>query len=444
MGIPFAPFLALGSVVALFAGAARSCTRYLTTLLGGRSAGVKAPAADADTSFEGYGARRAQPAREPTDGEQPPVGAAGALGAAFGVNESAELIADLIGSTGLVPADRLALVRGRAGAGLVLARRSSTRASRRARASRAMLAARHRLPLVDLRLTGVSDATRAADPAARAPARRRVAVPRSTTTSSTSRSPTRRTCTRSTSCGSRRATSSRSASRRATRSSTELERLGRVSEAVGRSLEDDAGGRGDPASRRPRGGRRRLGGARSSGSSTRSSSRPPRTAPATSTSRRRRTGSSSASAIDGVLQEVQRIPRRLAPGVTTRLKVLAKLDIAERRRPQDGRISLRAAAAGRLLDIRVATLPTVAGETVVMRLLDKSKSAPTLEALGLSDEMQREARRHHRPADRRDPRHRADRLRQVDHALRRADADQPARDQHHHRRGSGRVPARRA
>ncbi len=91
--------------------------------------------------------------------------------------------------------------------------------------------------------------------------------------------------------------------------------------------------------------------------------------------------------IDGVLHEMQRIPRQHMAGVTTRLKVLAKMDIAERRRPQDGRISLRAAAAGRLLDIRLATLPTVAGETVVMRLLDKSRSAPTLEALGLSDEM---------------------------------------------------------
>jgi type IV pilus assembly protein PilB len=91
--------------------------------------------------------------------------------------------------------------------------------------------------------------------------------------------------------------------------------------------------------------------------------------------------------IDGVLHEVQRIPRRMMPGVTTRLKVLAKLDIAERRKPQDGRISLNAAAAGRMLDIRVATLPTVEGETVVMRLLDKSKKAPTLTELGLSDEM---------------------------------------------------------
>jgi len=92
--------------------------------------------------------------------------------------------------------------------------------------------------------------------------------------------------------------------------------------------------------------------------------------------------------IDGVLHEVQRIPKRLANGVTTRLKVLAKLDIAERRKPQDGRIGLNAATAGRVLDIRVATLPTVEGEQVVMRLLDKSRKPPTLGELGLSEEMQ--------------------------------------------------------
>jgi type IV pilus assembly protein PilB len=91
--------------------------------------------------------------------------------------------------------------------------------------------------------------------------------------------------------------------------------------------------------------------------------------------------------VDGVLHEVQRIPKRMMPGVLTRLKVLAKLDIAERRKPQDGRISLNAAAAGRMMDVRVATLPTVEGESVVMRLLDKSKKAPTLEELGMSDEM---------------------------------------------------------
>jgi type IV pilus assembly protein PilB len=92
--------------------------------------------------------------------------------------------------------------------------------------------------------------------------------------------------------------------------------------------------------------------------------------------------------IDGVLHETQRIPKRSAVGVTTRLKVLAKLDIAERRKPQDGRISLSASAAGRMLDVRVATLPTVEGESVVMRLLDKSKKPPTMEEVGLSLAMQ--------------------------------------------------------
>jgi type IV pilus assembly protein PilB len=92
--------------------------------------------------------------------------------------------------------------------------------------------------------------------------------------------------------------------------------------------------------------------------------------------------------IDGVLHETQRVPKRSAVGVTTRLKVLAKLDIAERRKPQDGRISLSASAAGRMLDVRVATLPTVEGESVVMRLLDKSKKPPTLEEVGLSPAMQ--------------------------------------------------------
>jgi len=96
--------------------------------------------------------------------------------------------------------------------------------------------------------------------------------------------------------------------------------------------------------------------------------------------------------IDGVLHETQRIPRRSAIGVTTRLKVLAKLDIAERRKPQDGRISLSASAAGRMLDVRVATLPTVEGESVVMRLLDKSKKPPTLEEVGLGTEMQQQLR----------------------------------------------------
>jgi type IV pilus assembly protein PilB len=94
--------------------------------------------------------------------------------------------------------------------------------------------------------------------------------------------------------------------------------------------------------------------------------------------------------VDGVLREVQRIPKKMAAGVTTRLKVLAKLDIAERRKPQDGRITLSSSAVGRMLDIRVATLPTVEGEKVVMRLLDKSRKPPTMPELGLSDAMRAE------------------------------------------------------
>src|SRR5438876_961019 len=96
--------------------------------------------------------------------------------------------------------------------------------------------------------------------------------------------------------------------------------------------------------------------------------------------------------VDGVLQEVQRIPKVMMPGILTLLKVLAKLDIAERRKPQDGRISLSASAAGRMLDVRVATLPTAEGESVVMRLLDKSKKPPTLEEVGLGTAMQEQMR----------------------------------------------------
>jgi type IV pilus assembly protein PilB len=97
--------------------------------------------------------------------------------------------------------------------------------------------------------------------------------------------------------------------------------------------------------------------------------------------------------IDGILREAQRIPRQTAAGVVTRFKVLAKLDIAERRKAQDGRISVNAAAAGRKLDVRVVTLPTVYGESVVLRLLDQSSRPPTMAELGFSPEMALELRR---------------------------------------------------
>lgn len=91
--------------------------------------------------------------------------------------------------------------------------------------------------------------------------------------------------------------------------------------------------------------------------------------------------------IDGVVQEHGLLPEEEAPAVVLRLKVLAKLDVAERRRPQDGRFSVRT-TSGRIVDVRVALLPTIAGEGVVLRLLEKTRSAPSLTDLGLTPAMQ--------------------------------------------------------
>lgn len=85
--------------------------------------------------------------------------------------------------------------------------------------------------------------------------------------------------------------------------------------------------------------------------------------------------------IDGVLQEVIQPPRVLAPMITSRVKVMAKLDIAEKRLPQDGRISLH--IGGRNVDLRVSTLPTSHGERIVMRILDKQNSRLDLTHLGM-------------------------------------------------------------
>ncbi|HLJ07936.1 MAG TPA: ATPase, T2SS/T4P/T4SS family, partial [Acidimicrobiia bacterium] len=84
--------------------------------------------------------------------------------------------------------------------------------------------------------------------------------------------------------------------------------------------------------------------------------------------------------VDGVLHEVMHSPRSIQGGVISRLKVMADINIAERRIPQDGRISLNVAGKG--IDLRVATLPTVYGEKVVMRILDKTQARLTLTDLG--------------------------------------------------------------
>ena len=88
--------------------------------------------------------------------------------------------------------------------------------------------------------------------------------------------------------------------------------------------------------------------------------------------------------VDGVMQKLLEPPRAIAPLVISRLKVMAKLDIAERRLPQDGRISLR--VAGRPVDVRVSTLPSGHGERVVLRLLDKQAGRLDLEHLGMPDQ----------------------------------------------------------
>ena len=87
--------------------------------------------------------------------------------------------------------------------------------------------------------------------------------------------------------------------------------------------------------------------------------------------------------VDGVLHEVLHTRRGLAPLVVSRIKVMSKLDIAEKRLPQDGRISLK--IAGRAVDVRVSTMPSGHGERVVLRLLDKQAGRLNLTSLGMDD-----------------------------------------------------------
>jgi general secretion pathway protein E len=87
--------------------------------------------------------------------------------------------------------------------------------------------------------------------------------------------------------------------------------------------------------------------------------------------------------IDGVLHEVESPPRRLSAAVISRIKIMAMLDIAERRLPQDGRIRLR--VHGKEIDLRVSTVPTMHGESVVMRILDKGGVALDFKRLGFED-----------------------------------------------------------
>jgi type IV pilus assembly protein PilB len=89
--------------------------------------------------------------------------------------------------------------------------------------------------------------------------------------------------------------------------------------------------------------------------------------------------------IDGVLREITTVPRQLANGVASRIKIMADLDISERRVPQDGRVGIT--VGGKALDLRVATLPTVFGEKIVIRILDKSNVLLELSDVGFEPDV---------------------------------------------------------
>jgi type IV pilus assembly protein PilB len=340
----------------------------------------------ADNPFEGS----ATVIRNPSSVEDSGVGMseetahAQPLATQLDVNETAELVLDLLSRTGLVAPDVLGLVRGRTARGTSVSQALIDEGAAASDGMARMLAARHHLPLIDLGGIGV-----AVDAAQAIPVQtleRAVAVPyaldHDVLKVAVSDPGNLHAIDEL-----RLATKHRIELGVASRDEivVELQRLVRASEAVGRAafvdeeaadetaddLEADDGISDGPLVR--------LVNALVFQAAEENASDVHFEAQEDSLVVRFR--------IDGVLREVQRIPKRMAPGVTTRLKVLAKLDIAERRKPQDGRITLSASAVGRMLDIRVATLPTVEGEKVVMRLLDKSRRPPTMIELGLSDDM---------------------------------------------------------
>src|SRR2546421_1563774 len=321
-------------------------------------------------------------------GSATPPGGAGMGGPPPPINALAELVADLISATGLVPADKLAVVRGAAGMGsFAHALVENNVASSEGLAK--TLAARYQMPLVDLALTGVAD--NASGEMALHVLERLVAIPYALdndTLRVAVADPGNIQGIDELRLATRHPLELAVASREDILA--EIRRLARASEAFGArtaveeelaataeeedaadDLEVDDGISDAPLVRLVNS---VIFQAAEDGASD------VHFEPQEDSLLVR-------FRVDGVLQEVQRIPKRMMPGVLTRLKVLAKLDIAERRKPQDGRLSLNAAAAGRMLDVRVATLPTVEGESIVMRLLDKSRKEPTLQELGMSDEM---------------------------------------------------------
>ena len=143
--------------------------------------------------------------------------------------------------------------------------------------------------------------------------------------------------------------------------------------------------------------------------------------------------------IDGILHDGMTLPKKAQASITSRIKIMADMDIAEKRAPQDGRIS--ATIEGKPYDFRVSTLPAVFGEKIVMRVLDKSNISVGLHKLGLLPVHVRDVRDHDLAHLRHHPGDGADGVGQVHHAVLGAVQAQLRREEHHHDRGPGRVRA---
>jgi type IV pilus assembly protein PilB len=349
---------------------------------------VKERQVSADNPFEGSTIATKKPpsVRDPEPGGPETTAHAPTLATAFGVSETAELVLDLLGRTTLVPPDVLALVRGRAARGMPVTQALVEEGVATPEGAARMLAARHHLPIVDL--PGVGVAAEAAHLIPIQTLERAVAVPyalEDDVLKLVVADPGNLHAIDELRLATKHTLELGVASRDDI--VAELRRLARAAEAVGTAFVeiDEASEPGDDLD---------VDDGISDGPLVRLVNALIFQAAEENASDVHFEAQEDALAvrfrIDGVLREVQRIPKRMAAGVTTRLKVLAKLDIAERRKPQDGRLTLSTSAVGRMLDIRVATLPTVEGEKVVMRLLDKSRKPPTLTELGLSDAMRAE------------------------------------------------------
>ena len=150
--------------------------------------------------------------------------------------------------------------------------------------------------------------------------------------------------------------------------------------------------------------------------------------------------------IDGILYNVMAPPMKFRDAITSRLKIMAKLDIAEKRLPQDGRIKIRFADNGQTkeIDFRVSCLPTLFGEKIVMRLARQRQADARHDEARFRAGVAEEAGSRDREAVGHGARHRPDRQRQDQHALFIDREDQHRRNQHHDRGGPGRVqPGRR-